>query len=60
MLISAFNPRLRVRRSDNNHDSENKDESSQIDIFGDNPDWDPGWVRAYRINVMGQVWEGKA
>ena len=52
---SAFNPRIRIRRADDTQNSEESDDSSQIDVFGDNPNWDPGWVKAYRINVTGQV-----
>ena len=28
---------------------------SKIDIFGTNPEWEPGWVKAYKINAAGQV-----
>ena len=45
---SAFNPKLRKANAD-----EDKDED-KIDLFGDNPNWEPGWVKAYRINALGQ------
>ena len=46
---SAFNPKLRKANTD-----EDKDDD-KIDLFGDNPNWEPGWVKAYRINALGQV-----
>ena len=39
---------------DNDEDVPEKDHN-KIDLFGDNPDWEPGWVKAYRVNFMGQV-----
>jgi len=27
----------------------------KIDVWGNNPGWDPSYVKAYRINYMGQV-----
>ena len=47
--FSAFNPKLRKANTD-----EDKDDD-KIDLFGDNPNWEPGWVKAYRINALGQV-----
>lgn len=36
-------------------DTEEEFDNDNIDLFGDNPEWEPGWVRAYRINALGQV-----
>ena len=49
--FSAFNPKLRKANT-----NEDKDDD-KIDLFGDNPNWEPGWVKAYRINALGQVWK---
>jgi len=46
----AFNPRLKKP----NHDIED-DKEDKIDLFGDNPQWEEGWVKAYRINALGQI-----
>merc|ERR1711902_25117 len=27
----------------------------KIGLFGGNPDWEPGWVKAYKINAAGQI-----
>lgn len=54
----AINPRLKKKKKadDNPEDeAENKEGNDAIDLFGDNPDWDPGWVKAYRINAAGQI-----
>ena len=48
--ISAFNPRLKKPNHDIDDDKEDK-----IDLFGENPQWEEGWVKAYRINALGQV-----
>ena len=29
--------------------------SDKIDVWGDNPGWDPSYVKAYRVNYLGQV-----
>ena len=29
--------------------------SDKIDPFGENPGWDPMWVKAYKINFLGKV-----
>ena len=42
IYFSAFNPRLRKGGDD---------ENDKIDLFGDNPDWEPGWVKAYRLII---------
>lgn len=42
----AINPRLNPEKDDDGGESAG---------FGDNPGWDKGWVKAYRINMMGQV-----
>ena len=57
-FFSAFNPRLKKRRKTDEPQEETEIEEpshSKIDIFGKNPDWEPGWVQAYKINVAGQV-----
>ena len=50
LSFSAFNPRLKKPNHDIDDDKEDK-----IDLFGDNPQWEEGWVKAYRINALGQV-----
>jgi len=35
--------------------AQDEEEDEKIDLFGDNPNWEPGWVKAYRINALGQV-----
>ena len=57
---SAFNPRLHRRRSPDDQEVEGEVEESGEDgghivVFGENPGWDKGWVKAYKINVTGQV-----
>ena len=57
---SAYNPKLKrkERRPKSGPPGEQVEEeknNDKIDLFGDNPDWEPGWVRAYRVNVGGQV-----
>merc|ERR1712073_294506 len=44
----AFNPKLRKTAQD-------EEDDEKIDLFGDNPNWEPGWVKAYRINALGQI-----
>jgi len=46
----AINPRLNPEKDD-----DDGGESAELSFFGDNPGWDKGWVKAYRINMMGQV-----
>jgi len=56
----AYNPKLRKRKKtagsgeETEADAEDRNDD-KIDIFGENPQWEPGWVMAYKINVMGQV-----
>ena len=57
-LIRAINPRIRrKKKADDAADNEadNDEASDKIDLFGENPDWEPGWVKAYKINAAGQV-----
>ena len=35
-------------------DGDEKDHD-KIDVFGENPGWQSGWVKANKINFMGQV-----
>lgn len=55
----AYNPKLKRRKKDNQETQEAPDDAEpshdKIDIFGENPDWEPGWVLAYKINVAGQI-----
>ena len=60
-ISSAFNPRLKRKENrppilpdEQDEDGPEKDHD-KIDLFGDNPDWEPGWVKAYRVNFTGQV-----
>jgi len=50
----AINPRLK-RKKNVDDDADDSDKSNKIDLFGDNPDWEPGWVQAYRVNAAGQI-----
>ena len=34
---------------------EDKRSIDKIDPFGDNPGWDPSWVKAFKINYLGKV-----
>merc|ERR550517_2118735 len=47
----AINPRLEPKQDGDEED----DPHAKLSFFGDNPGWDKGWVKAYRINVLGQV-----
>ena len=43
---------------DDNADGEGGDSShssDKIDPWGENPDWDPSWVKAHKINYLGRV-----
>jgi len=52
----AINPRIRVRKNKDDNEEDNQDiVSNDIDPFGENPGWDPDWVKAYKINFMGKV-----
>ena len=52
----AINPKINnSRKSTEKKDEEDFNDPNKIDFFGENPDWHPGWVKAYKINVMGQV-----
>ena len=60
VLCRAYNPKLkrkqrRPRTPVPGEEVEEEKNNDKIDLFGDNPDWEPGWVRAYRVNVAGQV-----
>ena len=50
IFFSAFNPRLKKPKEDRevvDGGSEAEDDE-KIDLFGDNPHWEPSWVQAYR------------
>ena len=51
LYFSAINPKKKRTAMDTEEEFDN----DNIDLFGDNPEWEPGWVRAYRINALGQV-----
>ena len=62
----AINPRKRIMKRDkpdNNGDDDNADgeggepshSADKIDPWGENPDWDPSWVKAHKINYLGRV-----
>merc|ERR1711902_395084 len=47
----AINPRIRVVKTED----DNAVPSDKIDPFGENPGWDPSWVKAYKINFLGKT-----
>ena len=58
----AINPRRRVKNKDLVADDDEDGESvkasrdpDKIDPWGDNPEWDPHWVKAHKINYLGRV-----
>ena len=52
----AINPRIKVVKSDDDNDEEDDViPSDKIDPFGENPGWDPSWVKAFKINFLGKV-----
>ena len=59
----AMNPRRRVKDKEQVEDDEEEDEESvktsrdpdKIDPWGENPEWDPHWVKAHKINYLGRV-----
>jgi len=54
----AINPKVQRKKNtdgDGEDDGEGETNDDKIDLFGDNPCWDPGWVQAYRINTAGQI-----
>ena len=61
----AINPRRRVKDKERIPDDDEDEETvktsrdpDKIDPWGDNPDWDPSWVKAHKINYLGRVsWE---
>ena len=50
----AINPRLRLSKN-RVEDEEDGEPADSIDPFGDNPGWDPDWVKAHKINYLGRV-----
>ena len=59
-VSSAFNPKLKRKErrpvtGPDGADAEPEKNNDKIDLFGDNPEWEPGWVKAYRVNAAGQV-----
>merc|ERR1712038_2105625 len=56
----AINPRIRVEKSEDNGEcldgeDSGKVASDKIDPFGENPGWDPMWVKAFKINFLGKT-----
>ena len=58
----AMNPRRRVKDKEQVEDDEEDEESvkpsrdpDKIDPWGENPEWDPHWVKAHKINYLGRV-----
>ena len=57
----AINPRIKVRRAKGEEEVLDEDGNpvddpkDKIDPFGENPGWDPSWVKAYKINYIGKV-----
>ena len=51
-----MNPRVRVKEEMVEEEGEEDKRSiDKIDPFGDNPGWDPSWVKAFKINYLGKV-----
>ena len=57
-----MNPRRRVKNKEQVEDDEEDEESvkaskdpDKIDPWGENPEWDPHWVKAHKINYLGRV-----
>lgn len=46
-----INPRIKGKQTT---DDDDEADSDKIDVFGENPNWDPSWVMAYKINLTGQ------
>jgi len=56
----AINPRLKRKKRKEEGDANETDDQTEadhdkIDLFGDNPGWELGWVNAYRVNAAGQI-----
>ena len=58
----AINPRRRVANKNQTGDDDEDGKSlraitdpDKIDPWGENPDWDPSWVKAHKINYLGRV-----
>ena len=52
----AINPRLRLSKSrGGDEDDLPAQGADKIDPFGENPGWDPDWVKAHKINYLGRV-----
>jgi len=49
----AINPRIRIQKHED--EEEFAERTDKIDPFGENPGWDPAWVKAYKINFLGKV-----
>ena len=52
IFFRAINPKKGKRSSAKNKEEE---EADVLDVFGENPNWDPGWVKAHKINYLGQA-----
>jgi hypothetical protein len=49
--------RKKKKEEDAANETEEQTEANhdKIDLFGDIPGWELGWVKAYRVNAAGQV-----
>jgi len=54
VLYRAINPKFR-KKPGSADEHEDFVIGDKIDVWGNNPGWDPSYVKAYRINYMGQV-----
>ena len=53
-FFRAINPKFR-KKPGSADEHEDFVIGDKIDVWGNNPGWDPSYVKAYRINYMGQV-----
>ena len=44
-----------MKSDDDNDEEDDVIPSDKIDPFGENPGWDPSWVKAFKINFLGKV-----
>ena len=49
-----MSPRIKTKKRDEG-DEESLEVNDKIDPFGENPGWDPSWVKAFKINFLGKV-----
>merc|ERR1712061_309611 len=51
----AINPRIKVVKEKGEENDDYIETADKIDPFGENPGWDPSWVKAHKINFLGKV-----